>query len=71
MENKSIGGAKYVLTFIDDHSRKIFVYFLKEKLEVYDRFIEFQAMVEKETGNKIEALRSDNGTECIKIREVF
>lgn len=46
MESKSIGGARYILTFIDDYSRKIFVYFIKEKSEVLNKFIEFKAMVE-------------------------
>lgn len=65
MENRSIGDARYILTFIDDHSRKIFVYFLREKSEVFDRFIEFKSMVEKQTGRKLKALRSDNGTEYV------
>lgn len=65
MQNKSIGGAKYILTFIDDHSRKMFVYFIKEKSEVFNRFVEFKAMVENETGKRIKALRSDNGTEYV------
>jgi len=31
----SIGGARYYITFIDDFSRKIWVYFLKQKSEVF------------------------------------
>lgn len=31
MENTSIGGSRYILTFIDDFSKKTFVYFLQEK----------------------------------------
>lgn len=65
MENRSIGGARYILTFIDDHSRKIFVYFIQEKSEVFDKFVEFKALVENQTGRKIKAMRSDNGTEYI------
>lgn len=34
MEMNSIGGSRYFLTFIDDHSRKVFVYFLKNKNQV-------------------------------------
>lgn len=39
----SIGGRKYVLTFIDDFSRKIWTYFLKEKGEVFATFVAFKS----------------------------
>lgn len=45
----SIGGAKYFMTCIDDHSRKTFVYFLKYKSEAFDKFCEFQAAVETQS----------------------
>ena len=32
------GGARYMLTFIDDYSRKIWIYFLKHKNDVYLTF---------------------------------
>lgn len=35
---QSLGGARYFLTFIDDKSRKMFVYFLKSKDEVFEKF---------------------------------
>lgn len=56
---ESIGGAKYFITFIDDYSRKMFVYFIKNKSDACNKFKEFKALVENETGNKI--LRTDNG----------
>jgi hypothetical protein len=59
----SIGGKSYFVTFIDDHSRKVWVYFLKQKSEVYEVFKKWKAMVENETGLKIKKLRSDNGGE--------
>lgn len=62
MESDSVGGAKYFVTFIDDHSRKVFVYFIKRKSDVQQVFAEFKSMVENQTGVKI-ILRSDNGRE--------
>lgn len=56
METNSIGHAKYFLTFIDDFSRKVFVYFLKQKSEVLDRFKEFKRLVENQTGRRIEKI---------------
>lgn len=34
METESIGGSRYFFTLIDDYSKKVFVYFLKQKTEV-------------------------------------
>ena len=51
------------MTFIDDHSRKVWVYFLKHKSEVFEAFKIWKAMVENETGLKIKKLRTDNGGE--------
>ncbi|WVY96494.1 hypothetical protein V8G54_028645 [Vigna mungo] len=58
---KSLGGAQYFVTFIDDHSRKLWVYPLKRKDEVLRIFKEFHTSVERETGKKLRCLRSDNG----------
>lgn len=65
MENVSIGGSKYFLTFIDDCTRKVFVYFLESKTQVVESFMEFKATVENETGRRIKILRSDNGKEYV------
>lgn len=63
MENLSIGKAKYFLTFIDDHSRKTFVYFLKSKSEVFKIFKLFKTWAEKQTERFIKVVRSDGGGE--------
>ncbi len=49
----SIGGAEYFLTFIDDYTRYVWVYPLKTKDQVFDRFVEWRAMVEKSIGQKL------------------
>ena len=60
---RSLGKAKYFLTFIDDHSRRIFLYFLKHKSDVFNCFKDFKNRVENKTDLKIKVLRSDNGGE--------
>ena len=50
-------------TFIDYFSRKTWIYFLKEKYEVFNKFQEFKALVEDLLGRKIKVLRSENGGE--------
>ncbi|KAI3708032.1 hypothetical protein L2E82_37034 [Cichorium intybus] len=63
MRTPSIGGSRYLLTFIDDFSRKLWVYFLKEKSEVFYKFKVFKTLVEKQSGHEIKAIRSDGGGE--------
>ena len=50
---------RYFISFIDDFSRKTWVYFLKEKSEVFQVFKRFKAMVENETDMPIKSVRSD------------
>ncbi|GMQ07023.1 hypothetical protein CsSME_00051392 [Camellia sinensis var. sinensis] len=52
----SNGQNRYFLTFIDDYSRKTWVYFLKRKLEVFSIFKEFKVFVEKQSGYYIKTL---------------
>ena len=63
MPTKSLRGYEYYVTFIDDFSRKTWIYFLKTKDEVFSRFQEFKALVENSTGRKIKVLRSEYGGE--------
>ena len=63
MKTPTHGGAKYFVLFIDDFTRKTFVYFLTQKSQVLEKFKEFKAFVENETGCQIQTLRSDNGGE--------
>ena len=59
----SNGGKRYIITFIDDYSHKIWVYFLQEKSEAFEAFKSYKALVEKEVGNPIKVLRTDRGGE--------
>ena len=53
------------LTFINDKSRYVWVYMLKRKNEVFEKFLECKIMVEKASRKVIKFLRSDNGEENI------
>ncbi|KAL3700258.1 hypothetical protein R1sor_018280 [Riccia sorocarpa] len=61
--HKTLGGGRYFVSFIDDYSRKGWLYILSEKSQVYDTFRKFRAEVEKESGKPIKVLRSDRGGE--------
>jgi len=63
VKTKSIKGCRYYMSFNDDHTRKVWVYFMKHKGEVFQHFLNFKAMVQKEKGVNIKCLRSDGGGE--------
>src|SRR5579871_1913513 len=48
MNHLSLGGAKYFIIFIDDKTRITFIYLLKTKGEAFDKFKNFQALVENQ-----------------------
>jgi transposase InsO family protein len=63
----SLGGSRYYVTFIDDATRKTWVYCIRQKYDVFDTFKKWKALVENETGKSLKCLRSDNGGEyCSK-----
>jgi hypothetical protein len=63
MPSTSLSGYVYYVSFIDDYSRKTWVYFLKSKDEVLGKFKEFKPLIENLSERKIKILRSDNGGE--------
>jgi hypothetical protein len=65
MKTPSIEGARYFLTFIDDFSRKIWVYVLKSKSEVLTRFKEWKTLVERQSEHVVKVLRTDNQGEYV------
>lgn len=52
-----MGGFRYFLTFMDDYTRKVFVYILKEKSKVAEKLLEFKNFAETQSGKKIKILR--------------
>jgi transposase InsO family protein len=59
----SNGNRRYILTFIDDFSRKTWAYILIEKSGALECFKKFRSMVEKESEQVICCLRTDRGGE--------
>jgi transposase InsO family protein len=59
----SHGGARYMLTIIDDKSRRVWPYFLKQKPYAFESFKVWKTMVEKQAERKLKVLRTDNGME--------
>ncbi|KAK9028215.1 hypothetical protein V6N11_068025 [Hibiscus sabdariffa] len=59
----SLAGNRYYAAFIDDFTRMCWIFFLKFKSEVAGAFWKFKRIVENQSGNHIQILRSDNGKE--------
>ena len=53
MQTRIVSGALYFVTFIDDHSRKVWGFALKTKDQVLDAFKELHARLEREIGKKL------------------
>jgi hypothetical protein len=64
----TFGGSKYDLLFKDDLVRMSHIYPLQKKssAEVLEKFMEYKAEVEKQTGKVIKRLRTDRGGEYEK-----
>ena len=57
----SLVGYMHYVSFIYDFSRKTWIYFLRKKSEVFERFKEFKDLVENQIEKMIKVLRTDNG----------
>ena len=63
MSIKVCGVYHYFLTFTDDLSRYGYIYLMKHKSEMFEKFKKFQSEVENHHNKKIKYLRSDRGGE--------
>jgi hypothetical protein len=59
----SLVGSCYYVTFIDDATRKTWVYCIRQKYDVFYNFKKWKDLVENETGKRLKCLRSKNGCE--------
>ncbi|BBH01567.1 multidrug resistance-associated protein 9 [Prunus dulcis] len=67
MQTITLGGNIYFLTFIDDHTRMCWVFFLQHKSQAFNIFKRFKSMVELQSGYQIKKLRSDRGGEYTSL----
>ena len=63
VKQASISGMRYMVTFIDDYSRYVWIFSMKEKSDTFSKSQEFKMMIEGEIGVKICCLRSNSGGE--------
>ena len=63
MQVPSLGGARYFVSFIDDHSEWATVFTMRRKSEVFDKYKTFEHFAQRQTGRKVRTLRTDRGGE--------
>ena len=54
-------GSNYYATFIEDATRRTWVYYFKKKFDVFYNFKKWKYLVENEIGKNLKCLRSYNG----------
>ncbi|KAJ9551622.1 hypothetical protein OSB04_015667 [Centaurea solstitialis] len=59
----TIAGNRYIFVLIDDYSRFMWCYLMKEKSDAITYFRKFKVRVESETNNSIRVFRTDRGGE--------
>ena len=59
----TIGGRRYFLLLVDDFTRIMWVFFLKEKSEAFQHFKIVKTQAESESGEKLKCFRTDRGGE--------
>jgi hypothetical protein len=67
---ESVGRFKYYVSFVDEFSKFTWIYLIKHKSEVFQKFQEFRAQVEYLFYRKILAIQSDWG-EYEKLNPFF
>ena len=56
MSSNSLSGYAYYVSFIDDFSRKTWIYFMKNKDEVFSKFKKFKALIKNHTEKNIKTI---------------
>lgn len=71
MSIATYGGNKWFATFIDNATGMTFVFFMKTKDEVFDKFKIIVNLIKTQLGREVKILRSDNGREYEWKNEVI
>ena len=58
---RCLNGQRYFISFIDDHTRYMYLYLLYDKAEALDAFKTYKVEIEKQRENKIKIIKSDRG----------
>jgi GAG-pre-integrase domain len=65
----SYSGCRYFCVFVDDASRFVTLFVLKERSEVYKAFDEYRTRIETQRNMKMKSLQSDGAKEYLKLKK--
>lgn len=65
MDTKTPSGARFALTLIDDYSRLVSNFFVRNKSEVCDCVMVYVVLMDRHLEGKLKCLRTDNGGEFV------
>jgi hypothetical protein len=63
MSTLSLLGSRYFISFINDFSRRTFIFFFKTKFETWNVFKIYKKEVENQNNKKIKVFKYDQGGE--------
>jgi hypothetical protein len=66
-----VGRHNYYVSFIDDHSKFMWIYLLRHKSKVFQCFRDFQQLVERQFNRKILAIQTNWGGEYQGLTSFF
>jgi len=64
-QTESIGGSKYYISFIDDHTRRCTVEFMSNKSQATEKVKQYITHLQVQQGKQPKIIRCDNGTEYV------
>ncbi|KAG7543542.1 Integrase catalytic core [Arabidopsis thaliana x Arabidopsis arenosa] len=67
----SSSGARYFLTVVDDFSRSVWIYLQNDKTETSMNLKSLVSLAERQFGQQVKRVRSDNGTEFMSMSNYF
>lgn len=70
VQTTSLGGGTYLMSFIDDFSRMVQVYVLKNKDKAFDKFKVWKTLIETKIEKEIKRLWTNNGLNFV-IRDLM
>lgn len=71
MQVDSLEGTRLFLLFIDDFKRMSWIYFIKNKYEVFAYFQNILALVKRQSSHKSKVLRIDRGGEYMSNKFII
>ena len=65
LEVQSVGGSRYFITFVDDHSNWVVVYTMRNKSEAFAKYKLYEMFAQTHTGRKVKVFRTDRRGEYL------